>query len=127
MSDSEYNQDVFIELTIGRKMRPIYWIVGGSMFAFLTIFVTIALPIQTKLIEVSNIQQTKASKEEVARDLGTYIRKDMYFRIEEDEHLKMVEAIKTPIMAPYIMKEINNNILKELGFSYTIRGDGKTN
>lgn len=125
MSDIELQQVDLIEAIIEKKMRPIYWIVGGSMFAFLTIFVTIALPIQAKLIEVSNVQQTKASKEEVSRDLDVYIRKNQYYQIEEDEHTRLIEAIKNPAMSGYIIKEINNNILKELGFQYTIRGENK--
>lgn len=123
MSDIEYDQAMLIEAIIEKKMRPIYWIVGGSMLAMLTIFVTIALPLQAKLMDVAAIQQTKAGKDWVDSQLNAYIRKDTYYQIEEDEHRVLMEAIKTPSQVDYLIGVINDNILRDLGFKTVGRGE----
>jgi len=124
MSDIEYDQAMLIEAIIDKKMRPIYWIVGGSMLAMLTIFVTIALPIQNKLMDVAVIQKGKMDKSEAEE---TYMGKWQYYQIEEDEHRVLREVLKTPDQVDYLMGVINDNIKKELGFKYTSRGQLPTN
>lgn len=127
MSDIEYDQAMLIEAIIDKKMRPIYWIVGGSMLAMLTIFVSIALPLQTKLMEIAEVQQGKAGKDWVDSQLNAFVRKDTYYQIEEDEHRVIKEAIKNPSQIDYLIGVINDNILRDLGFKTGSRGKISTN
>lgn len=127
MSDIEYDQAMLIEAIIEKKMRPIYWIVGGSMLAMLTIFVTIALPLQTKLMDVASIQQSKAERDWVDSQLNAFVRKDTYYQIEEDEHRVLKEAIRNPSQLDYLVGVINDNILRDLGFKTSSRGKQTTN
>lgn len=127
MSDIEYDQSMLIEAIIEKKMRPIYWIVGGSMAIMLTIFVTIALPLQAKLMDVASIQQSKADRDWVDSQLNAFVRKDTYYQIEEDEHRVLKEAIRNPSQLDYLVGVINDNILRDLGFKTSSRGKPTTN
>ena len=125
--------DTKINTRVKSAMYPIYWMVGGTLFTMLTIFLTVALPLQKKLMEVALVQELKAFTKDVdarfkesealtRKQESLYIDKYQYYRIEEDEHRMLQEAFKIHDMTPYVMAQINANILKELGFDYTIRG-----
>jgi hypothetical protein len=111
-----------INAKIDSKMKVIYWIIGGSMFAMLTIFVTIALPIQNNLIEAVKTLENKAFTKEVE---SVYLKKQDYYQIEEDEHRILKEVIKNPAQADYLIGVINDNIIEKLGFKWITRGGQK--
>ena len=133
MSDQEYNQTAFIELTIRNRMAIIYWMVGGSMITMVTIFILVALPLQLKLIEVSEMQKTvlvtKANKSDVEESFKfaekTYVDKAQYARCEKDEHRMMTILFSNPTTATYIFEQIHANTMAELGFNYVIRSEKK--
>lgn len=122
MTIQEQNHLDLIEEIIAKKMKLIYWIIGVAMFMMLSIFITVALPIQNTLIEVVRVQQTKAFEKEVD---AIYLQKQDYYQIEEDEHRVLKEVIKNPGQADYLMGVINNNIVEKLGFKLTVRGGKK--
>jgi hypothetical protein len=107
------------------------------LFTVLSIFLTIALPLQAKLMEVALVQKEKAFTKDVnaqfkevdecfKRVEKTYVDKAQYFRIESDEHRMLTGLFPNVQSATYVMNEINANILKELGFNYSIRGSEKS-
>lgn len=126
MSDEQMRM---IEDAIKRYMVPIYWMVGGTLLTVLTIFVTISVPMLSKLIEVSNIQQTKANQKDVDTKFDNwekaFINKREYYQVEEDEHKIMLEAFDNPENARYILEQANNNIATYLGLKYQSRGNPK--
>lgn len=48
-----------------------------------------------------------------------------YYQLEYDEHQMMKEIFVNPSRSIYIFDQINDNIQRDLGFKYTMRGDGK--
>lgn len=107
---------------IDKKFKPIYWIIGVAMLAMLSIFVTIALPLQNNLIEVIKNQQNAALSKDVD---AKFINKWDYYQIEVDEHRLLKTAIQNPIQADYIMGVINDNIETRLLGKFTTRGGTK--
>ena len=118
-----------INTKIDAKMKGIYWIIGGTMVVMLTIFVTIALPIQSNLIEAIKKLETKADADKVEAKFNkadkTYMQKWDYYTIEVDEHRVLKEAIKNPAQIDYLMGVINDNIEVKLIGKFTTRGGEK--
>jgi hypothetical protein len=118
--------DLIIDTKISRAMYPIYWMIGGTLFAVLTIFITIALPLQAKLMEVAITQKEKAFTSDVDKKLkdfeSFYVTKFQYYQSEEDEHRMMEMLFPNIESAKYIFTQVNANIAEQLGFKYTSRG-----
>lgn len=56
MSEEERTHVQLIKDIIGEKMKPLYWIHGGTALTILGLFLTISLPISSKVIELSTEQ-----------------------------------------------------------------------
>jgi hypothetical protein len=133
-----YSIEQIIDLKISKAMVPIYWMIGGAMISMISIFLAVALPLQSKLMEVALVQREKAFIKDVDDRFDKvdkkfddcaklYVDKAQYFRIESDEHRMLTKLFPNIQSATYVMNEINANILKELGFNYSIRGEEKRN
>lgn len=105
MSDEEKCHAEAIEEIIGRKMVPLYWIIGSAMVTMLTIYVTIALPVSSKVIELTKEMEGKVSIDNLRSD---YLTKGTYIYLQSQSHEADVEAIRNPSNADLIYnKEIN--------------------
>lgn len=114
MSDEEKKCHAdLIEDIISRKMRALYWIIGGSMASMLTIYVTIALPISSKVIDMNREIETKISTEDVKKD---FITKSTYIFLQSQCHEADIEAIRNPQNSDLIYNKEIHEAAKYLEF-----------
>jgi len=125
-----------LDAIVSKKMVPIYWMIGGTLFIVLTIFVSVSMPLTQSLISAIKEMEGKASKEDLKstndkiegmlkdreRD---YLKKQDYYLIEDDEHRVLKEVIRNPAQMDYLMTVINDNIKEQLGFKWSTRGGTK--
>jgi len=110
MSEQELEHARLIDELMSQRLKPIYWIFG----IFMTAFMTISVPLTATLIETVKVQQLKLSKADAER---IFVSKFTYYQIEEDEHRMLLPLLKDP-NAKYIMDEINDNIAQMLDMKY---------
>lgn len=104
MPNEKTQLEQIIEEAVSRKMKPMLWfhaIYGGVI---LTIFVSIAWPISDKVTELT-IKFNNCITEKKAFE--TFVTKPLYHRLQKDEHLTDVEAIRNQNNAEIIYQQHN--------------------
>lgn len=112
MANEKTQLEQIIEEAVARKMKPMLWfhaIYGGVI---LTIFVSIAWPVSEKVIDlhlkikdVISGQQNFVTEEKAFQ---SFVTKPLFHRLQKDEHLTDIEAIKNPDDAELIYEKHNN-------------------
>jgi hypothetical protein len=111
MSEVEKKQMEIIEAIISRKMRPLYWIHGGTSLAILSIFLSISLPISNQILKLSIDVENKIDSEEAYRNFMT---KGLYLTILKSKNEADMEAIKNHDQAEFIYMKLNNTVSERL-------------
>lgn len=110
-----------VEKAVGKKMVPIYWMIGGTMAIMLTIFVTIALPISAQVIKLteafSNIEIKLNDKVNSNEAYENFLPKGQYHILQKDEHIADIEAIRNPENADVIYMKSNSMEAERLGIA----------
>lgn len=122
MSEEEKTHVQLIEEIISSKMKPLYWIIGVPLAIMLTIFVTVALPIQSKVIDLTEKVEKKVDDETVRSE---FLTKGTYLLLQARSHDSDIEAIRNPSNADLIYNR-QNNTDKEL-LNFVSRGGIKNN
>ena len=113
MSDEEKSHAQLIEEIISNKIKPLYWIIGVPLAIMLTIFVTVALPIQAKVIDLTEKVENKADYEIIRSD---FLTKGTYLLLQARSHDSDIEAIRNPSNADLIYNKQNSADAEVLDF-----------
>lgn len=105
MSELEKTQLEVIEDIISRKMKPLYWIHGGTALTILGLFLTISLPISERVINLSTDIEKKIDSDEVYRNCLT---KGAFLILQKYEHEADLEAMRNPENADLIYMKLNS-------------------
>ena len=94
---------------IGKKMKPFYLIHGGGWVAVLTVFLTVAGPMQHDLKDsqkrITTIESEKLQSEEAYRN---FLTKGMFHIMQQDKRAADLEAIRHHENADLIYMKQNN-------------------
>lgn len=110
-------KELTVEEIISKKMIPLYWIIGGSMALMLTIYVSIALPISSKVMELNTEVKSKINSEDVKKD---YLTKGTFLFLQNQCHEFDIDAIRNPNNADLIYNKEITEAAKAL--DYVSRG-----
>lgn len=123
MSEEDRNQchaDI-IEEIISKKMTLIYWMIGGSLFTFLLIYISIALPLSAQVIKMnekqSSMEASIKDKVDSSEAYENFLPKGTYHRLQKDEHESDLEAIRNPENADLIYMKNNSREAENLGIA----------
>lgn len=105
MANEKTQLEQIIEEAVARKMKPMLWFHGIYGGVILTIFVSIAWPISEKVTELT-IKISNCVSEKKAFE--SFVTKPLFHRLQKDEHLTDIEAIKNPDDAELIYEKHNN-------------------
>lgn len=111
MSEIEKTQAELIEEIIGKKMRPLYWIHGGTALSILAMFLSISMPISSQILKLSTDVENKVDSDELYRNFMT---KGMYLTILKTKNEADMEAMKNHEQAEFVYMKLNNTVAERL-------------
>ena len=114
---------------IREAMVIVYWMVGGTCITMLTIFVAIAWPLTNQIIDlnkdVSNLKQQVDNAVSSNEAYKNFLPKGLYHQLEKDSYESIVQSIRHPEDADYLM--IKNGIDQAERLEIRYRGSIQTN